>query len=42
MPGMRVINPLINGNHTYFANSKASNPLGFNQEETIRQIWNAK
>jgi len=42
MPGLRVINPLINGNHTYFANSRATNPLGFNQEETIRQIWNAK
>ena len=22
--------------------SRATNPLGFNQEEAIRQIWNAK
>jgi hypothetical protein len=39
MPGIRVITPAINGNRNYFANSSAFNPLGFNQEETIRQIW---
>jgi hypothetical protein len=39
MPGIRVITPAINGNRNYFANSTAFNPLGFNQEETIRQIW---
>jgi uncharacterized protein (TIGR02145 family) len=42
MPGMRVITPAINGNGTYFANSTALYPLGFNQEETIRQIWSKK
>ncbi len=39
MPGNRIISPAINGNRNYLANSRAFNPLGFNQEETIRQIW---
>ena len=39
MPGIRVITPAINGNSYYFANSSAFYPLGFNQEDTIRQIW---
>jgi hypothetical protein len=39
MPGIRVITPAINGSSNYFANSRASYSLGFNQEETIRQIW---
>ena len=39
MPGMRVITPAINGSSNYFANSRAYYSLGFNQEETIRQIW---
>jgi hypothetical protein len=39
MPGIRVITPAINGNRNYFANSRAYYSLGFNQEETIRQIW---
>ncbi|MEI7731857.1 MAG: hypothetical protein WCO56_19955 [Verrucomicrobiota bacterium] len=42
MPGNRIITPAINGNRNYIANARALNPLGFNQEETIRQIWSAK
>lgn len=41
MPGIRIITPAINGSGNYFANSRACNPLGFNQEETIRTIWSA-
>ncbi|MEI6195322.1 MAG: hypothetical protein WCS42_13435 [Verrucomicrobiota bacterium] len=39
MPGIRVVSPAINGKDFFFANSITFNPLGFNQEETIRQIW---
>ena len=39
MPGIRVITPAINGTSNYFANSSTFYFLGFNQEETIRQIW---
>jgi hypothetical protein len=42
MPGIRGITPAINGISQYFANSSALYPWGFNQEETIRQIWAAK
>jgi hypothetical protein len=42
MPGMRIITPGINGNRNYFANSSAFYSLGFNQEETIRQIWTGR
>ncbi|MCK9412028.1 MAG: fibrobacter succinogenes major paralogous domain-containing protein [Prolixibacteraceae bacterium] len=42
MPGIRVINPDINANGTYFANSSSLYPWGFNQEETIHQIWAGK
>ncbi|MCK9412029.1 MAG: hypothetical protein M0Q53_06990 [Prolixibacteraceae bacterium] len=39
MPGIRIITPAINGTSNYFANSSSLYPWGFNQEETIRQIW---
>jgi len=42
MPGIRIITPAINGTSNYFANSRALYSLGFNQEETIRQIWVAQ
>jgi hypothetical protein len=42
MPGIRVISPPLNGKNFYFANSATFNPLGFNQEETIRKIWSGK
>ena len=39
MPGIRIITPAVNGTSNYFANSRAFYSLGFNQEETIRQVW---
>jgi uncharacterized protein (TIGR02145 family) len=42
MPGIRIISPAMNGTSNYFANSSSLYPWGFNQEETIRQIWGVK
>jgi hypothetical protein len=42
MPGIRVITPAVKGTSNYFANARACYSFGFNQEESIRQIWQAK
>lgn len=39
MPGSRILHDPVDGKGWYFANSRASCRDGFNQEETIRQIW---
>jgi hypothetical protein len=40
MPGIRVLSSHIKGENWYFANTASDAvPDGFNQEETIKQIW---
>ncbi len=42
MPGMRGLADSVGEVHEYYANTRsAACPQGFNQEETIRSIWNA-
>ena len=42
MPGSRTLRSPLDGKRWYYANTKsAATPEGFNQEETIRQIWAA-
>jgi hypothetical protein len=42
MPGMRGLADPVGEVHEYYANTRsAACPTGFNQEETIRAIWNA-
>jgi len=43
MPGSRTLRSPLDGKRWYYANTKsAATPEGFNQEETIRQIWAAR
>lgn len=40
MPGSRILSAAVNGKHWYWANTSSSAcPDGFNQEETIKDIW---
>ena len=40
MPGSRLLEGAVAGKRWYFANTpSAATPDGFDQEETIRQIW---
>ena len=40
MPGSRTLRSPLDGKRWYYANNKsAATPEGFNQEETIREIW---
>lgn len=40
MPAMRCLAAPVNGRNYYYANTRSvANPDGFNQEETIKQIW---
>ncbi len=40
MPGSRPVSVTINGGHQYYANTASTNMTnGFNQEETIKSIW---
>jgi len=42
MPGSRTLRSPLDGKRWYYANAKnAATPEGFNQEETIREIWAA-
>jgi hypothetical protein len=42
MPGSRILHDPVDGKNWYHANSRATFPRGFNQEETIRKIWSAR
>ena len=43
MPGARLLSSPINGLKYYFANTRSKKvPNGFNQEETIKDIWSKK
>jgi hypothetical protein len=43
MPGSRTLRSPLDGKRWYYANTKsAAVPEGFNQEETIREIWAAE
>jgi hypothetical protein len=40
MPGSRTLRSPLDGKRWYYANNASpATPEGFNQEETIREIW---